>query len=400
MPPSLEQMLDGQLDWEWDLDSDLPTFDRQVRLESPEGGAGLNAAGESPVPKVPLPPGVKRRSRLNSVQNAWSGKTPSASSSASPMRRRPASDSSARSPGRSPGKHSRPHTTDITPETGLPPAVLFPADKPSSRADAVILDQWVNRAFSAYAQKSAQRSSQEDIMQVVEDMVPILSIGLHEVVRQATHHCLERGLVLEKIWRTYVELFERALNEARSSLRRHKERTGKVEAALLKTNNELAELRHKHPEQIDKLSRTLAAKFKQRTHELEEQLRQLRVENTVLSRSIKDQSGSVRAWFPQFEIYKDSSLRSELVCAPPNTPQERLPEAGIAEDFKRIMLVLPPERRRRVGFFVCSLLGLRFEQLPVGRDGIEDLTARRDHNVKEIEMLEHRLVALKQSLAP
>ena len=62
----------------------------------------------------------------------------------------------------------------------------------------------------------------------VQELVPVLSIGLNEVVRQApaisrtavgcvggvlsprvfsrkvSQHCLERGVVLEKIWRTYV----------------------------------------------------------------------------------------------------------------------------------------------------------------------------------------------------
>ncbi|CAE8713240.1 unnamed protein product, partial [Polarella glacialis] len=77
----------------------------------------------------------------------------------------------------------------------------------------------------------------------VEELVPILSIGLNEIVRQVSQHCLERGLVLEKIWRTYVELFERALADARATLKKQKERTSKLEAELVRIQNELEELK-------------------------------------------------------------------------------------------------------------------------------------------------------------
>merc|ERR1712232_1250355 len=124
------------------------------------------------------------------------------------------------------------------------------------------------------------------------------------VVRQVTQHCLERGVVLEKIWRTYVELFERALDETRASLRKHKERTARVEAELAKTREELSALQAKHPEQIAKLSRTLAGKFTQRQEELEEQLKSLQSENQVLYQHLQEQGSSVQCWFPLFQKYK------------------------------------------------------------------------------------------------
>ncbi|CAE8641517.1 unnamed protein product, partial [Polarella glacialis] len=129
----------------------------------------------------------------------------------------------------------------------MPQAILFPANKPSSRADAKVLDQWVSTSFANYAQRSFVASkdanSEEDLTRAVEELVPILSIGLNEIVRQVSQHCLERGLVLEKIWRTYVELFERALADARATLKRQKERTSKLEAELVRIQNELEELK-------------------------------------------------------------------------------------------------------------------------------------------------------------
>eukprot|EP00920_Eleutheroschizon_duboscqi_P028035 GHVT01068494.1.p1 GENE.GHVT01068494.1~~GHVT01068494.1.p1 ORF type:complete len:175 (-),score=32.00 GHVT01068494.1:3049-3573(-) len=61
-----------------------------------------------------------------------------------------------------------------------------------------------------------------DLTAAVDELVPLLSIGLNEAVRQVSHHCAERGLVIEKIWSTYVELFDRVLSEMRRTHERHK----------------------------------------------------------------------------------------------------------------------------------------------------------------------------------
>merc|ERR1719277_2914562 len=110
----------------------------------------------------------------------------------------------------------------------------------------------MTNAFANYAQRSASSDSvpaeDEILAKAIEELVPLLSIGLHEIVRQVTQHCLERGVVLEKIWRTYVELFERALSETKASLKRHTERTGRVEEQLSRAREDLSELQSKHPD--------------------------------------------------------------------------------------------------------------------------------------------------------
>lgn len=276
----------------------------------------------------------------------------------------------------------------------MPSVILFPSNKPSSRADAVILDQWVTNALTKYADKMSG-GSEVDLPKVVDELVPILSIGLHELVRQVTHHCLERGVVLEKIWRTYVELFERALAETRALLRFHKARTLRVEEGLARTRGELEEVQQRHPEQIEKLSKTLATKFAQRQEELEDQLRQLRNENTVLKQHLQEHSCSVAAWFPLFEDYKNSTYRETLQATGPGMPSATTPEARIATDFKRILQTLPAEGRRRVGFFVSSLLGLRGSQLVDNPETVEGLMERKDHNAWKIDLLTARLKELK-----
>ncbi|CAJ1445221.1 unnamed protein product, partial [Effrenium voratum] len=156
----------------------------------------------------------------------------------------------------------------------MPEAILFPANKPTSRADAEVLHRWVTSSFQSYARRHAdsKENIEEDLTKTVQELVPVLSIGLNEVVRQVSQHCLERGVVLEKIWRTYVELFEDALAEAREALRRQKEKTSKCEEELQRVRDEAAELKAKHPTQLDKLRQTLTTKFDQRQNELVQQL--------------------------------------------------------------------------------------------------------------------------------
>lgn len=274
--------------------------------------------------------------------------------------------------------------------------ILFPTNKPSSRADAVILDRWVTSALGKYAEKMSNSPQQEgNLPQVIDELVPILSIGLHEVVRQVTHHCLERGVVLEKIWRTYVELFERALAETRALLRFHKARTVRVTGEQERTRDELEQVQQRHPLQIEKLSRTLANKFAQRQEELEEQLKNLRHENNVLKQHLQEHSNNVNAWFPLFDSYKESAYKATLATTGPQLPSTTTPESRIAADFKRILTAMPTEGRRRVGFFVSSLLGLRGSELVENPETIDSLTERREHNAWKIGLLQDRIKELR-----
>lgn len=275
----------------------------------------------------------------------------------------------------------------------MPQAILFPANKPSSRADAQMLDQWVSTSLANYAQRVTQMSrvhhAEEDLTRAVEEIVPILSIGLNEIVRQLSQHCLERGLVLEKIWRTYVELFERAFAEAREVLRKQKEKTSKVEAELARVQHELEGLLMKHPQQLEKLSNTLEGKFTQRQEELLTQIAHLRHENKALKGHLEEQTNRLGSWYPLFETYKDSRYRKGLLSKPAVPPSGSSPEAKLAADFRRILQSLPADVRRRVGFFISSLLGLRGAQMT--SLSVDSLRERKKANVVRITELEARL---------
>lgn len=278
----------------------------------------------------------------------------------------------------------------------MPSVIMFPTNRPCSRADAVILNRWVTSALSRYADKlSSSGDSDGNLNRVVDELVPILSIGLHEVVRQVTQHCLERGVVLEKIWRTYVELFERALSETRALLRFHKSRSARVKQEQERLTQELETVRQRHPDQIEKLSNTLLSKFSQRQEELEDQYKSLCHENDVMKTYLHEHIRNVKAWFPLFNTYKDSAFRAALQSTSPATAASTAPESRLAADFKRIITVMPEDGRRRVGFFVSSLLGLRGTADASDPDTVESLTEQRDHNAWQIERLQQRIKELR-----
>lgn len=280
----------------------------------------------------------------------------------------------------------------------MPEAILFPANKPTSRADAQVLARWVSSSFQTYAKRSKQADSkeicEEDLTKMVQELVPVLSIGLNEVVRQVSQHCLERGVVLEKIWRTYVELFEQALGESREALRRQKEKTAKAEAELQRVRDEATDLKAKHPAQLDKLRQTLTTKFDQRQNELVQQLTSTRSENRALKVHLEEQLSKQHAWFPMFAIYKESRYRRALLGkAVAELPKAATVEARLASDFRRILSSLPADVRRRVGFFISSLLGFR----GVGLSAVtsEALQERKELNAKKVKELKAKLRQLQ-----
>lgn len=278
----------------------------------------------------------------------------------------------------------------------MPPPVLFAGNKPSSKADAAMLNRYITNVLDNYAAKlAAGEEPDTELSKRVDELVPLLSIGLHELVRQISQHCSERGVVLEKMWRTYVELFDRALAETRAMLRFHKMRTERVHEELQRTRNELEGVSQKHPEQISKLSKTLTAKFIQRQEELETSLKKIRHENGIMQQLKKSHKDSTRSWFPLFDAYKDCKFRAALEASPAGLPATTTPESRLAADFKRILMAMPLEARRRVGFFVSSLLGLRGTELLDSPETLESLQERKEHNNWRIGTLEDQIAELK-----
>uniref|UniRef100_A0A0G4IBC1 Uncharacterized protein n=1 Tax=Chromera velia CCMP2878 TaxID=1169474 RepID=A0A0G4IBC1_9ALVE len=279
----------------------------------------------------------------------------------------------------------------FNPSDGLWHSLIFPSNKPSSRLDAILLDRWITQALERYASRLGTKA---DLSQAVEDLVPLLSMGLHELVRQVAHHCVERGVVLEKIWRTYVELFDRVLKELKAALFHHKARTRKAQEELETVTNELEEARTKHPQQMQRLISTLENKFSQRQQELEEQLKYREQENATLTLKLREVLNDLDLYFPCFAMYKSAPMTAKLQTGKSRpAPENATVDEAIVEDFKRILNTLVPEKRKKIGQKLQYVLG--FGHMRKGDPSSGDSAKETEALRERVRVLEAELQALK-----
>merc|ERR550519_2660842 len=107
--------------------------------------------------------------------------------------------------------------------------MLFPAQEPNGRMDAIYLDRWVTHAVKEFSQNNANKPLAEQ----VAGIVPLLNVAMREVVRQTLCFCEERGELLDKVWNSYVGLFDFVLKEMRLSLETSKKKAAELEKTLL-----------------------------------------------------------------------------------------------------------------------------------------------------------------------
>jgi len=325
-------------------------------------------------------------------------------------------------------------------EDGLWHTRVFPSAQPSSRSDAVRLDAWITRTLERY-QEMCKQSANEDLATAVEDLVPILSVGLHEIVRQVTHHCPERGLVLEKIWRTYVELFDRVLHQMQESLQSQRKKTSEVQSELATRRDELTDLRRSHPHEMHRCIAELEVRFTKNQRAFEEELEQAEVQNSRLKRELKVHHSEVETWFPGFTVYQDSyvknhipqisrsknrtrssigasvrgadkllSLKSKNLDGDTNfegsdsaQEEEIAPEVALAQDFKRLLSAIAPEKRKFIGKELATIMSGSVSK-PKLRNSLQGEFQREEDEVlgqlqAEIKQQEQRIKELQEEVA-
>jgi hypothetical protein len=294
---------------------------------------------------------------------------------------------------------------------------VFPSQAPSSRTDAVMLDAWISKTLEQY-QKTGAGGAKEDLAKAVEDLVPLLSVALHEIVRQVTHHCIERGLVLEKIWRTYVELFDRVLHEMQAALKKEKQKTIEIHDVLMTARSDLDGLQRSHPEHMQNVITELEAQFTDRQRQVEEELNECTEENERLKRELRSQHSELGLWYPSFPLYQDSYLKNHIPHYSPHHSQargalsgkkaddEETPaEVAIAEDFKRLLAVLAPEKRQAIGkelTFVLKTAAVSTKSEKEGKHGKKDHKTRLSQIVAEGQKhaeKEAKITALHEEVA-
>jgi len=84
-------------------------------------------------------------------------------------------------------------------------AVLFPSKVPAGRSDVLLLHAWVNDMVKRL--KGGSEALGEE--GVLKDAQLLFSVAFHEITRQVSVHCLERGHLMGKIWWSQMEVFQR-----------------------------------------------------------------------------------------------------------------------------------------------------------------------------------------------
>jgi len=105
-------------------------------------------------------------------------------------------------------------------------AVLFPSKVPAGRRDVLLLHAWVNDMITRHKhtqsgkQHQQQRAHGDDGIEeeeMLKDAQLLFSVAFHEIIRQVSVHCLERGYLMGKIWWSEMELFQRLIHLHRRS---------------------------------------------------------------------------------------------------------------------------------------------------------------------------------------
>lgn len=82
---------------------------------------------------------------------------------------------------------------------------------PSIRKDVGFLDSWLKEMLENIGQRPVYCFNT-----LIEDLQLIYSACLKELIRQIGLHCVERALLLEKIWNCYIDLLEKAISSSKN----------------------------------------------------------------------------------------------------------------------------------------------------------------------------------------
>lgn len=120
----------------------------------------------------------------------------------------------------------------------------FPSMAPSGRREVFLLERWLHDTLESEIQRDM--SARE----VIETAQTVYSATFHELVRQVSVHCAERGALLVRVWRIYLALFDRLMaianDDAEAIQAQRDEAVGKLESSLKAALDRQSELLSEH----------------------------------------------------------------------------------------------------------------------------------------------------------
>merc|ERR1712107_380921 len=174
---------------------------------------------------------------------------------------------------------------------------------------------------------------------------------------------------------------ERVLHQMQESLRLQKQRTVEVTEILQEARQNAQRLRSEHPEQMHKIIADLESQFTSRQQQFEEDLGAAENDNTTLKDSLREHHRELELWYPHFNLFQDSYVKNYVPQytgrritqrgawnkkpdenADQHGDDEIPPEVAIAEDFKRLLAVLAPEKRKMIGRELAPIMVSKHNQ--------------------------------------
>ena len=220
------------------------------------------------------------------------------------------------------------------PEKKVYVSVVFPSMKPTGRHDVELLSNWLSQALGETNFQS--NINNDNRSQIVRNQLSKLQIGFREVVRQVAVTCHERGVLLDKIWKSMSDLLEYVMQQMQTTIMSCESRMGELNLRAGKHESDLLGMKSRHNDEVSILTQTIGYKWGQRL----ETVKQALIKNEIELESSSQLVAQVKTWFPSFSTYAPTVLSSLL--PPLNNSQllEQgllLPEEALKNDIKRVV---------------------------------------------------------------
>lgn len=185
---------------------------------------------------------------------------------------------------------------------------VFPSIQPSGRQEAIMLSQLLDGMLERYQAMKYTMGPRH----LIRESQRIHSVCMFEVVRQVSVHCIERGVLLKRVWEGYGDLFERLWKVSQDMLDAMKRHFEDLLAALrsemealIKKIAELQDEIKRRDEEIARLAaenERLAANAM--TDDVKQRLKDLEEENASLLDEVRKLRAALRQMTAAHEAYR------------------------------------------------------------------------------------------------
>ena len=140
--------------------------------------------------------------------------------------------------------------TRFDPMTKMWHRTVFPVLRPSGRNDVVMLEQWLETKVATLA------DSKLSLVQMTREVQELYNIAFRELVRQVSVQCIERGQLMLKLWRRYVQLFHRTVDLVQQ------DKTSCVNEVVRETARKIEVVRSKHDTNTTRMKMDYSAELR------------------------------------------------------------------------------------------------------------------------------------------